>query len=49
MTIRKPIDLMRKPELVAEAVRLGLGTKAALDAQRLEDLRREVRATLNDR
>lgn len=39
----KSIDLMRKPELVALGARFGLGSKAALDARHIEELRQAVR------
>lgn len=41
-----PIDVMRKAELVALGARLGLGSRAALDARHVGDLRRDVRDAL---
>lgn len=38
------VDTARKPQLVAEGVRLGLGSKAALDAQHVSVLRDRIRA-----
>lgn len=40
----RDVDAMRKPELVSEGVRLGLGSRAALGAQHVEALRVRVRA-----
>lgn len=44
----RSIDTMRKPELVAEGARLGLGSRAALSARQIETLRAQVRAALQD-
>lgn len=42
----RSVDTMRKPELVAEGARLGLGTRAALDVWKVEVLRTLVRIEL---